>query len=42
MTKSIFTTIALMFVITISKAQTIAMPFSGMDCNGNNVASLPT
>jgi len=37
MTKSIFSTIALMFVFTISKAQTIAMPFSGMDCNGNNV-----
>lgn len=37
MTKSIFTTIALMFIITISKAQTIALPFSGVDCNGNAV-----
>lgn len=29
--------IALMFVITISKAQTTAMQFTGQDCNGNNV-----
>ena len=33
MTKSILLSIALMFVITISKAQT-AMPLNGMDCNG--------
>ena len=37
MTKSILTTIALMFVITISKAQTTGMQFSGKDCNGNSV-----
>ena len=36
MTKSILTTIALMFVITISKAQT-PMQFSGVDCNGASV-----
>lgn len=29
--------LALMFVITISKAQTTAMQFTGQDCNGNNV-----
>lgn len=28
---------ALMFVITISRAQTTALPFSGLDCNGNDV-----
>jgi hypothetical protein len=27
--------IAMMFVFTISKAQTTAMPLSGLDCNGN-------
>lgn len=37
MKKSILTTIALMFVITISKAQTTGMQFSGKDCNGNSV-----
>jgi hypothetical protein len=37
MTKSILTTIALMFVMTISKAQTTGMQFSGKDCNGNPV-----
>ncbi len=36
MTKSILTTIALMFVITISKAQT-PMQFSGVNCNGASV-----
>jgi len=36
MTKSLFVSIALMFVITISKAQT-AMQFSGVDCNNNPV-----
>jgi hypothetical protein len=36
MTKSILTTIALTFVITISKAQT-PMQFSGVDCNGGSV-----
>lgn len=36
MTKSIFTTIALMFVIMISKAQT-PMQFSGVDCKGASV-----
>lgn len=36
MTKSLFVSIALMFVITISKAQT-AMQFSGVDCNSNPV-----
>lgn len=36
MTKSLLLSIALMFVITISKAQT-AMQFSGMDCNNNPV-----
>ena len=29
--------LALMFVITISKAQTNAMPYTGTDCNGNTV-----
>jgi hypothetical protein len=37
MTKSIFLSIALMFVLTISKAQTTGMQFSGKDCNGNSV-----
>lgn len=36
MTKSLLLSIALMFVITISKAQT-AMQFSGVDCNNNPV-----
>ncbi len=36
MTKSIFLSIALMFVITITKAQT-PMQFAGVDCNGNTV-----
>ncbi len=36
MKKSIFLSIALLFVLTISKAQT-AMQFSGMDCNNNAV-----
>lgn len=36
MTKSILLSIALMFVITISKAQT-PMQFSGVDCNGASV-----
>lgn len=36
MTKSFLLSIALMFVITISKAQT-AMQFSGVDCNSNPV-----
>lgn len=36
MTKSLFLSIALMFVITISKAQT-AMQFNGVDCNSNPV-----
>lgn len=36
MKKSIFLSITLLFVITISKAQT-PMQFSGMDCNGNSV-----
>lgn len=36
MTKSILITIALMFVVTISKAQT-PMQFSGLDCNGASV-----
>ncbi len=36
MTKSILTTIALMFVITISKAQT-PIQFSGVNCNGASV-----
>lgn len=34
MKKSTFLLVALMFVITISKAQTTAMPLSGLDCNG--------
>lgn len=29
--------LALMFIVTISRAQTTAMQFSGQDCNGNNV-----
>jgi hypothetical protein len=29
--------LALMFVVTISKAQTTAMQFTGQDCEGNNV-----
>ncbi|MEO5572814.1 MAG: T9SS type A sorting domain-containing protein [Bacteroidia bacterium] len=37
MKKTICTSIALMFVLTISKAQTTAMPFNGLDCNGNSV-----
>jgi hypothetical protein len=36
MNKSILS-IALLFIITISRAQTTAMPFSGLDCNGNAV-----
>ncbi len=35
MAKSIFTVIALLFVITFSKAQTTAMQLNGLDCNGN-------
>ncbi|MEO8149145.1 MAG: T9SS type A sorting domain-containing protein [Bacteroidia bacterium] len=35
MKKTIYLSIALMFVITISKAQTTAMQLTGMDCNGN-------
>ena len=35
MTKSIFLSIALMFVCTISKAQTV-MQLKGVDCNGNS------
>lgn len=34
---SILFTLALLFVITFSKAQTTAMQFSGEDCNGNPV-----
>jgi hypothetical protein len=34
---SILFTLALLFVITFSKAQTTAMQFSGDDCNGNPV-----
>jgi len=34
MKKTIFLSMALMFIITISKAQTTAMPLFGMDCNG--------
>jgi len=34
MKKTIFLSMALMFVMTISKAQTTAMPLSGKDCNG--------
>ena len=37
MKKSIILSIALMFVFTISKAQTTAMQFSGLDCNGSSV-----
>ena len=37
MKKSILTAFALMFVITISKAQTTGMQFSGKDCDGNSV-----
>lgn len=37
MTKSILTTFTLMFVFTISRAQTTGMQFSGKDCNGNSV-----
>lgn len=37
MTKSIFTIFTLMFVLTISKAQTTALQFTGPDCNGNAV-----
>ena len=36
MTKSILFSLALMFIITISKAQT-PMQFSGVDCNGASV-----
>ncbi len=35
MTKSILLSLALMFVITISKAQTTAMDFNKTDCNGS-------
>lgn len=35
MKKSIYLIVSLMFVFTISKAQTTAMQFSGVDCNGN-------
>jgi len=37
MKKSIFTVMVLMFVLTISKAQTTAMQFIGVDCSGNPV-----
>ena len=37
MKKSIFLSIALMLVLTTSKAQTTAMQFSGLDCSGNTV-----
>ncbi|MFA7379110.1 MAG: T9SS type A sorting domain-containing protein [Bacteroidia bacterium] len=37
MKKIIFILIALTFVLTISKAQTTGMQFSGKDCNGNSV-----
>ena len=37
MKKLIFTTIALISLITISKAQTTAMQFTGVDCNNNPV-----
>ncbi len=35
MTKTIFLSIALMFVCTISKAQTV-IQLKGVDCNGNS------
>jgi len=37
MKKILFTTIALMFIMTISRAQTTAMQFTGVDCNGSSV-----
>ena len=37
MKKSIFLSFALITILTISKAQTTAMQFSGQDCNGNSV-----
>lgn len=37
MKKITYSVVALMLVITISKAQTIANQFSGLDCNGNTV-----
>ncbi len=37
MKKSIFLFITLMFVLTISKAQTTAMQVTRTDCNGNNI-----
>jgi len=37
MKKSIYTFIALMFTVSLSMAQTTAMPYTGTDCNGNAV-----
>ena len=37
MKKKLSLSIAFFFVLTITKAQTTALPFSGLDCNGNNV-----
>ncbi len=37
MKNKIFLSLALLLTVMISKAQTTAMPFSGMDCNGNSV-----
>jgi len=37
MKKSFLLSIVLMLVVTISKSQTTAMQFSGLDCNGNSV-----
>ena len=37
MKNTIFLSLALLLIVTISKAQTTAMQFSGMDCNGNTV-----
>lgn len=36
MKKSILLSLALLFIVTVSKAQVTAMQFSGPDCNGNN------